>query len=337
MRGVVMVSLISTVVCNRNKEILLVLSDGLSLFTHGGTTVLEDIFDHESKIKLNLLFEKAQLNKSALNWELTTTPQEPVIAVYCSIISWLENVIIRFSNLPIPSFFFDLTIDNEKPAALFFPFQSNSENEEKTTGYTYLTTELTYIQKELQRKNIQIEELKERLEILANIDPLTGLYNRHAIVNRLKMELVRAMREKKLLGLAVVDIDHLQEINDTFGHPIGDECLKTTANILNDSIREYDAVGRIGADEFLIVFSTHSVSQFNTILERLHHNISSSKIPLEKDDVHHIRASIGSIWLRSVRPDLQVSDLLNQVEKLLMRSKFLGGNQITTGEIDQFD
>ena len=207
------------------------LSDGLSLFTHGGTTVLEDIFDHESKIKLNLLFEKAQVNKSALNWELTTTPQEPVVAVYCSIISWLENVIIRFSNLPIPSFFFDLTIDNEKPAALFFPFQSNSENEEKTTGYTYLTTELTYIQKELQRKNIQIEELKERLEILANIDPLTGLYNRHAIVNRLKMELVRAMREKKLLGLAVVDIDHLQEINDTFGHPIGDECLKTTANM----------------------------------------------------------------------------------------------------------
>lgn len=330
-----MTSLISTIVCNRNKEILFVFSDGLSLFTHGTATVLEDIFDNESKIKLNLLFEKAEFNRSALNWELSTTPLEPVTSVYCSILTWLGNVIIRFSNQLIPSFFFDLVFDNEKPAALFFPFQSRTESREKPVGYTYLATELTYIQRELQRKNVQIEELNERLEILANIDPLTGLYNRHAIVNRLKMELVRAIREKKLLGLAVVDIDHLQDINDKFGHPVGDECLKVAANVLNESIREYDAVGRIGADEFLIVFSTHSVAQFTTILERLHHNLTSNSISIDKDASFTLRVSIGSVWITSVNPDIQIDDLLSQVEKQLMKSKSLGGNKITSGEIGQ--
>ena len=332
-----MTLLISTIVCNRNKEILLVFSDGLLLFTHGKATVLEDIFENESKIKLNLLFEKAELNGSALNWMLSTTPLEPVTSVYCSILSWLGNVIIRLSNQLIPSFFFDLVIDNEKPAALFFPFQSRTEYEEKPVGYTYLTRELTYIQKELQRKNIQIEELNEKLEILANIDPQTGLYNRRAIVNRLKMELVRAMREKKLLGLAVVDIDHLQDINDKFGHPVGDECLKTTANVLNESIREYDAVGRIGADEFLIVFSTNSVSQINIILKRLHHNLTSNDIHLEKDTTLNLMASIGSVWITSVNHDIQIGDLLNQAEKLLMKSKSLGGNQVTSGEFGHID
>ncbi len=332
-----MTSLISTIVCNRNKEILFVLSDGLVLFAHGTATVLEDIFENDSKIKLNLLFEKAELNKSALNWELFTTPLEPIASVYCSIITWLGNVIIRFSNQPLPSFFFDLVIDNEKPAALFFPFQSKDDPEDRSVGYTYLTTELNYIQRELQRKNVQIEELNEKLEILANIDPQTGLYNRHAIVNRLKMELIRAKREKKLLGLAMVDIDHLQEINDKFGHPAGDECLRITANVLNDSIREYDAVGRIGADEFLVVFSTDSVSQFTAILERLHHSIASSNIPVEKDASFSLRASIGSVWITSVNPDIQIDDLLSQAEKLLMKSKSSGGNQITAGELGQID
>ena len=332
-----MSSLISTIVCTKTKDILLVLADDLLLFTHGTSTVLEDIFENESKVKLNLLFDKAELNKSALNWELTTNPIEPVSTVYCSILTWLGNVILRFSNQAIPSFFFDLVIDNEKPAALFFPFQSNTDNEDKPIGYTHLTTELTYIQRELQRKNVQIEELNEKLEILANIDPMTGLYNRRAIVNRLKMELFRAIREKKLLGLAIVDIDHLQEINDEFGHPIGDVVLKQTANVLNESLRDYDAVGRIGADEFLVVFSTNSVSQFTAILERLLQNINASSVALENESKLSIKASIGSIWLSSVNPDIQIGDLLNQAEKLLIKSKAAGGNKITSAKYGESD
>ncbi len=149
------------------------------------------------------------------------------------------------------------------------------------------------------------------------------------------MELVRAIREKRLLGLAVVDIDHLQDINDKFGHPVGDECLKVTANVLKESIREYDAVGRIGADEFLIVFSTHSVAQFTTILERLHHNLTSNSVPIDQDASFPLRVSMGSVWITSVNPDIQIDDLLSQVEKQLMKSKSLGGNKITSGEIGQ--
>lgn len=323
---------ISTIVCNQDKDVLCVLTDGMMLFPSGTATRLEHLFDGESIIKLNLLFEKAGFNRSALNWKLVLASPDLMPDVYCSVLSWLGNIFVRFSDQPISSFFFDLIVDNDKPAALFFPFQSNIENDELPKGYSQLYSELTYIQRELQRKNVQIEQLNERLEILANIDPLTGLYNRRAILNRAKLELIRAVREKKLLGLAIIDIDQLQTINDQYGHPTGDLCLKETALVLQNSIRQYDTVGRIDADEFLIVFSINSVSQLDAILKRLLQNINDVKLAAPSAEVIPIKASIGGLWLTAVNPDDQIEDLVNQAELNLIASKSRGGNQITITE-----
>lgn len=87
---------------------------------------------------------------------------------------------------------------------------------------------------------------REMLAQEASHDPLTGLLNRRAILDRLREEFARAGRHGDLLALGMCDIDHFKQVNDTYGHQTGDDVLCGLAQILSESIREYDSVGRMG-------------------------------------------------------------------------------------------
>ena len=91
------------------------------------------------------------------------------------------------------------------------------------------------------------------LESLALTDPLTGLANRRLLVDRLSMAMVHAQREKVGMALLYLDLDGFKEINNTLGHPAGDELLKMVATRLQATVREEDTVARLGGDEFVIV------------------------------------------------------------------------------------
>jgi len=88
---------------------------------------------------------------------------------------------------------------------------------------------------------------------LALHDPLTGLANRREIDERLNRELARAARAAQPVALVVLDLDHFKRINDTLGHPVGDEVLRATARALAGAVRPGDALGRIGGEEFVVV------------------------------------------------------------------------------------
>src|SRR3954469_126099 len=102
----------------------------------------------------------------------------------------------------------------------------------------------------------EIQERKlaeERATELATRDTLTGLYNRRSLLDRLKQAIIHANRRQEGLALMFLDLDKFKEINDTFGHEVGDELLKQVATSLNDSVRESDTVARLGGDEFVIL------------------------------------------------------------------------------------
>ncbi len=110
------------------------------------------------------------------------------------------------------------------------------------------------------RVGVRILELEDKLvaaqEVLqhrATHDSLTGLLNRAAIMDLLRRELARAPREKSYCGVLLADLDHFKEVNDTMGHAAGDEVLREAALRLTAGVREYDAVGRYGGEEFLVV------------------------------------------------------------------------------------
>jgi diguanylate cyclase (GGDEF)-like protein len=99
----------------------------------------------------------------------------------------------------------------------------------------------------------QITAARETLRELAARDPLTGLWNHSSIIDLLVTELERAQRQGTSVGVALVDLDRFKSINDTYGHLVGDHVLREAAQIMSHSVRPYDAVGRLGGEEFLVV------------------------------------------------------------------------------------
>jgi diguanylate cyclase (GGDEF)-like protein len=110
----------------------------------------------------------------------------------------------------------------------------------------------------------QLISARDALRDMATRDSLTGLWNRGAILDLLTNEIARAARQKASVGVLLVDIDHFKDINDTYGHIVGDDVLRAVAQSMRSSIRRYDAAGRYGGEEFLIVLpgcdETNSVS-----------------------------------------------------------------------------
>lgn len=98
--------------------------------------------------------------------------------------------------------------------------------------------------------------LVQQLKNLAHYDSLTNLPNRTLLNDRLKLALAHAKREKNMLAIMFVDLDHFKEINDVYSHKIGDKVLKKIAQRLTGCVRESDTVARLGGDEFIILLST---------------------------------------------------------------------------------
>ena len=94
----------------------------------------------------------------------------------------------------------------------------------------------------------------QRLRWLAAKDPLTHLINRGAFDERMQAEVARAVRHKHKLSVAMIDIDHFKQFNDTYGHMVGDEVLRLLADVLQKSVRRSDLVARYGGEEFIVLF-----------------------------------------------------------------------------------
>jgi diguanylate cyclase (GGDEF)-like protein/PAS domain S-box-containing protein len=112
------------------------------------------------------------------------------------------------------------------------------------TNFVALSTDITTIKK-----------TEEKLEKLAHYDPLTGLANRLLFHDRLQHDLAMTDRDKGALGLILLDLDGFKEVNDTMGHPVGDQLLIMVAKRLQGSIRESDTVARLGGDEFVVILT----------------------------------------------------------------------------------
>jgi diguanylate cyclase (GGDEF)-like protein len=123
--------------------------------------------------------------------------------------------------------------------------------------------------KRLRRQLLEKQDHYGILRNLAMIDPLTGLYNRRFAEQRLAAEVARSERRGHPLTVLTLDLDNFKEINDTYGHPAGDQVLQEFASRLNKVIRGSDLAVRFGGDEFLVVLPECTLEQLKLVLERL--------------------------------------------------------------------
>ncbi len=167
---------------------------------------------------------------------------------------------------------------------------------------------------------------REAMHFKATHDALTGLWNRAAILDILRRELPRARREGTSLGLLMADVDHFKLTNDTHGHLVGDEVLREVARRMMASVRVYDAVGRYGGEEFLILLPGCEESSTLERAEQLRAALEDQAMDATGGPVR-VTLSIGALSTRSWG-EADVDTLLRAADDALYRAKAAGRNRV---------
>ncbi len=177
---------------------------------------------------------------------------------------------------------------------------------------------------------------KKRIEKLSITDALTGLYNRRFFDETIKKELGRAIRDKKMLAFAMLDVDFFKQYNDHYGHQKGDEVLSAIGQVLQHTLcRSSDFCFRLGGEEFGILFSDLSISQSYTFTETI-------RTAIEKLEMEHqwnsaanvITASFGLLSVAPI-PGITVDTIYKRADQALYHAKKAGRNRTFSDSLER--
>lgn len=170
------------------------------------------------------------------------------------------------------------------------------------------------------RERQRVKKYAQNLEEIAITDGLTGLYNHRFVRQRLEEEIAKARRYKRKLSVIMLDIDHFKKLNDTQGHQYGDYVLKRIAEILQESVRNTDTIGRYGGEEFIIICSETGLAESYMLANRLRAEIERSEFKRQVQ----VTISGGVADLNEENSQ----QLVEKADRCLYSAKRLGRNRI---------
>jgi diguanylate cyclase (GGDEF)-like protein len=178
----------------------------------------------------------------------------------------------------------------------------------------------------LQQRQQVLERQQHELERLVSHDGLTGLVNRAELERLCRIELLRAQRHGLPVSLLAIDLDHFKRINDQWGHPVGDAVLVAMAEVLRQSVRASDVVGRMGGEEFMVLLPHGDGAAALSLADKLRQAMSAVQVPAGADRVR-LTASVG---VASAPPGQETSfeSLYRQADRALYRAKAAGRNRV---------
>ena len=174
------------------------------------------------------------------------------------------------------------------------------------------------------RLQTELVAAKEALRIQATHDALTGILNRRAILERLEAELSRARRENRPLTVAMIDLDHFKQVNDTLGHEAGDVVLRESVRRIRSILREYDSVGRYGGEEFLVVLPGVDSIAAKSVLERVRTAVAEHTIRIAEKEIR-VTVSLGAATCDG---SAVAEDLIRAADAALYQAKTNGRNRV---------
>ena len=172
----------------------------------------------------------------------------------------------------------------------------------------------------------RILELETRLQEMAIHDSLTGLLNRRALYAKIQVEMNRATRELSPISMIMLDIDHFKSINDRYGHQAGDKALCMTSEVLLQNKRAYDAIGRWGGEEFLVLLPRTGMTDARTVAERFRSAIASARLSLADGRGVRFTVSLGVSSVMDGHIDIEA--LIHQADAAMYLAKHQGRNRI---------
>jgi len=196
--------------------------------------------------------------------------------------------------------------------------------------YRRLLKQLRRVTKISDRATGTLNDSKHDLLDKVHFDALTGIYNRRFMEDSLKRIIKSLSRSGDILSVLMMDVDFFKKYNDTYGHSEGDECLKTIAETIKNSLsRANDFAVRYGGEEFAVLLPGTDRVGAEYVAQKILENVRAKKIPHEKNDASEfVTISIG---ITSHTPDnsLEGNDYIRKADKALYQSKQNGRNQYT--------
>ncbi|WP_237903516.1 diguanylate cyclase [Azospirillum brasilense] len=171
--------------------------------------------------------------------------------------------------------------------------------------------------------------MEEALRDMASRDPLTGIYNRRSFMELARSQLARAHRFSEPMSVFVLDVDHFKRINDSYGHATGDDALRMVAGGCQAILREYDILGRLGGEEFVVVLPGATAEESRVVAERVRRHLSRMAIP-GPEGRFHLTSSIGIAALDGSYDTLEKA--IHRADLALYRAKREGRNRVVVYE-----
>lgn len=169
----------------------------------------------------------------------------------------------------------------------------------------------------------------DHAELVSLVDPLTRLWNHQGMLKRLKNKFSTSQQTHHPFTIALLEIDNLENINETYGHSMGDQVLRLIAKTMVSSCRETDDISRWGGEEFLLIFDEANCQEAQLVAERLRSKIEHERYQASHQQIFNVTVSIG-ITTVSPHNHWKIDDYIKQANQALEESIKLGGNKVVT-------
>ena len=185
-------------------------------------------------------------------------------------------------------------------------------------------------EEEIQAKQAELLEKNRLLEQLATTDPLTQVYNRRYILGRLPSELAHAVRYGEKLSTIMIDLDHFKKVNDTYGHSVGDQALLGVVEVINQTIRKADIMGRWGGEEFIVICPNTGREAAAALAERIRQRVEEAEFTTAEGIRIPLSISMGVAEFCLKFPEVfqDTEDMIIRADKALYKAKNSGRNKV---------
>ncbi len=171
------------------------------------------------------------------------------------------------------------------------------------------------------------KKLEEELQSLASTDSLTGTLNRRAFLEKANEEVYRSARYDKPMTVAMFDLDHFKQVNDTYGHNTGDRCIVMLTDLVQTAIRQSDLFARFGGEEFVLLLPETELAPALQLCERLRRKVESRPVETDGDPIK-ITVSVG---VADFQQNRTLEEIIAQADAALYTAKRNGRNQVAYG------
>ncbi|MDY7010166.1 MAG: diguanylate cyclase [Planctomycetota bacterium] len=181
------------------------------------------------------------------------------------------------------------------------------------------------------RAALRSKHLQDLLIERARIDPLTELWNRRALMDRLEQEQVRIQLRGGSIACIIADLDHFKYVNDNYGHRVGDKILRLVAKGLTDQCRQSDLVARYGGEEFVILVPDEGTEGAATLAERCRRQIENIRLRVGEQEIS-VTASFGVADMTNLSSS---ETFIESADAALYRAKHAGRNRVTVASTEE--